>query len=75
MKHTIKHNRYIKEHNVNLLSDIELDNLDSNINRKNINTHIDGKHAIYGTNNYRFVDLDLPSKTIWAECNVGAVNP
>ena len=75
MKHTIKHNRYIKEHNVNLLSDIDLDNLDSDINRKNINNRIDGIHAIHGTNNYRFVDLDLPSKTLWAECNVGAVNP
>ena len=32
-------------------------------------------NEIFNNNGYGYVDLDLPSKTLWATCNVGADKP
>ena len=34
-----------------------------------------GQVLVIGTNGHEYVDLGLPSGTIWATCNVGATNP
>jgi len=64
--------------NINILSDIETDDIvddNYNISRKSINSkmHIDDVLSIH--NGFKYVDLGLPSGTLWAECNVGAATP
>lgn len=59
----------INEHSVNILADI-IDTPDENDNIavKNINSKINAA----STFSKRWVNLDLPSGTLWATCNVGA---
>lgn len=64
--------------NINILSDIETDDIDAdnyNISRKSVNSkiHIDDALSIH--NGFKYIDLGLPSGTLWAECNVGAATP
>ena len=64
--------------NINILSDIETADIDVdnyNISRKSVNSkiHIDDALSIH--NGFKYIDLGLPSGTLWAECNVGAATP
>ena len=45
--------------------------------KPNVSLAIDTKNVFYNLNNngYDYVDLDLPSGTLWATCNVGASKP
>lgn len=50
----------------------ERDTLWSNVMRAEISSVEYGDSTLNG---YRYVDLGLPSGTLWAECNIGAQNP
>lgn len=64
---------YINE-NYKLLSDINDDLDDIQLNTKTINTNINAKLALGKHMNRQFVDLGLASGTLWAALNIGAFN-
>lgn len=63
--------KYINE-NYKLLSDINGDFADIQLNTKTINTNINANLASAKHMNHKFVDLGLPSGTLWATLNIGA---
>ena len=65
--------KYINE-NYKLLSDINADSTDIELNVKTANTNIDAKLMARKHMNHKFVDLGLPSGTLWATLNIGAFN-
>lgn len=61
--------------NINILSDIETDDIETdnyNISRKSVNSKMNIDDVLSIHNGFKYVDLGLPSGTLWAECNVGA---
>lgn len=72
-KHGLAH---LNEHDINLLSDLPNDDMDDiQLQTKSVNNKIDGRPIIIIRsilNNHPFVNLGLPSGTLWATCNVGA---
>ena len=72
-KHRLAH---LNEHDINLLSDISNSDIDDmQLQTKSINNKVDGQSIVIIRsilNNHQFVNLGLPSGTLWATCNVGA---
>ena len=71
-KHRCAH---LNEHSINLLSDLSnSDTDDMQLQTKSVNNHADAQNMIIYAilNNHAFVNLGLPSGTLWAACNVGA---
>ena len=63
--------KYINE-NYKLLSDINDEYTDIDLNAKTINTNINSKLMSGKHMNHKFVDLGLSSGTLWATLNIGA---
>ena len=60
-------------HNATVILDSEINTLQETIN--NLQTAIDNLQGSIGqSSTVEWVDFDLPSKTLWAKCNVGAKN-
>lgn len=72
-KHGLAH---LNENDINLLSDLPDSEVDDiQLQSKSINNKVDVQHIIdirAILNNHAFVNLGLPSGTLWATCNVGA---
>ena len=73
-KHGLTH---LNEHDINLLSDLSNSDIDDiQLQTKSVNNKVDGQFSINIRsilNNHQFVNLGLPSGTLWATCNVGAM--
>ena len=72
-KHRLAH---LNGHDINLLSDISNSDIDDmQLQTKSINNKVNGQSIVIIRsilNNHQFVNLGLPSGTLWATCNVGA---
>ena len=61
------------QNSINLISD-NIDNVVIKVAILAVN-YTPCKTIVPGTNNHEYVDLGLPSGTLWATCNVGATSP
>lgn len=72
-KHGLAH---LNERDMNLLSDLSNSDIDDiQLQTKSVNSKVDGQFSINIRsilNKHPFVNLGLPSGTLWATCNVGA---
>lgn len=67
---------HLNERDINLLSDLSNSDIDDiQLQAKSVNSKVDGQVSINIRsilNKHPFVNLGLPSGTLWATCNVGA---